>query len=317
MSDQNKDKKTSRTSGKNTAGKSAPEKSAAGKTASGKSASEKSAAGKSAAKRVQRQGASRRANKNGVLIILLTIIVIAAVIGGVIYNFRNRPAASGSSSSEPTISVEANTSLEHNKYPEINELISNYRKAILEEDTELLKKVYNTDIDINAKILEGSSSIIESYNSTQYYTKPGLAAGEYVAYVYDDLKLRDISTPAPNLSVFYIKSAEDGSKYIYRGEYNASSGTFVLDEQTQNYIQSLYSDSDVTELIASVNKKMESACGKDKDLAAFVEQIRNRAGTEIETEIPTEQASETEKASETEAATETETETETEAETPE
>ena len=295
MSDQNKDKKTNRTSGK--------------------PAARKPATGKPAAKRGQRQGASRRANKNGVLIILLTIIVIAAVIGGVIYNFRNRPASGGSSSSEPTISVEASSSLEHNKYPEINELISNYRKAILEEDTELLKKVYNTDIDINAKILEGSSSIIESYNSTQYYTKPGISSGEYVAFVYDELKLRDISTPAPNLSVFYIKSAEDGSKYIYRGEYNASSGTFVLDEQTQNYIQSLYSDSDVTELIASVNKKMESACGKDKDLAAFVEQIRDRTGAQVETELPTDNAAATEKVSETEKATETESATETETET--
>lgn len=284
MSDQSKDKKTktSRTSGK-------PE-----------------------AKRSQRQGASRRANKNGVLIVLLTIIVIAAVIGGVIYNFRNRPAA-GSAASEPSISVEANTSLEHNKYPEINELISNYRKAILEEDTALLKKVYNTDVDINAKILEGSSSIIESYNSTQYYTKPGMSSGEYVAYVYDDLKLRDISTPAPNLSVFYVKTAEDGSKYLYRGEYNPQSGSFVMDEQTQNYIQSLYEDADVKELIASVNQKMESACGKDKDLAAFVEQIRGRAGAEPETELATDKASETEKATESAANSETETETETEA----
>ena len=269
-------------------------------------------AGKPAAKRSQRQAASRRANKNGVIIILLTIVVIGAVIGGVIFNFRNKSASGGSSSSEPSISVEANTSLEHNKYPEINELISNYRKAILEEDTELLKKVYHTDVDINAKILEGSSSIIESYNSTQYYTKPGMNAGDYVAYVYDELKIRDISTPAPNLSVFYIKTAEDSSKYIYRGEYNASTGTFVLDEQTQNYIQSLYNDADVTELISSVNKKMESACGKDKDLAAFVEQIRDRAGAEPETELSTEKASESEKASETEAASETETETETE-----
>lgn len=289
MSDQSKDKKpkTSRTSGK-----PAPKRSN------------------------QRQAASKRANKNGVLIILLTIIVIGAVIGGVIYNFRHRPAA-GSSASEPSISVEANTSLEHNKYPEINELISNYRKAILEEDTQLLKKVYNTDVDINAKILEGSSSTIESYNSTQYYTKAGINSGEYVVYVYDDLKLRDISTPAPNLSVFYVKSAEDGSKYLYRGEYNPQSGTFVMDEQTQSYIQSLYEDADVKELIASVNKKMESACGKDKDLAAFVEQIRNRAGAEPATELPTEVTSDSEKAaestSETETATETESETETEA----
>ncbi len=273
--------------------------------------------GKPAAKQRQRQGASKRANKNGVLIILLTIIVIAAVIGGVIYNFRNRSSAGSNSSSEPSISVEASNSLEHNKYPEINELISNYRKAILDEDAELLKKVYNTDVDVNARILEGSSSIIESYNNTQYYTKAGMADGEYVAFVYDELKIRDIKTAAPNLSVFYIKSAEDGSKYIYRGEYNSQSGTFTMDEQTQSYIDSLYNESDVMELIASVNEKMEAACGKDSDLAAFIDQIRGRTGAQPMTDIPAETASESQTAGQTETSTETETETASETETEE
>ena len=88
-----------------------------------------------------------------------------------------------------------------------------------------------------------------------------------------------------------------------------------MDEQTQSYIDSLYNESDVMELIASVNEKMEAACGKDSDLAAFIDQIRGRTGAQPATDIPTETASESQTAGQSETNAETETETESASET--
>jgi hypothetical protein len=170
------------------------------------------------------------------------------------------------------------------------------------------------DVDVNTRILEGTSAIIESYNNSQYYTKPGMQGGEYVAYVYDDLKIRNVDTLVPNLSVFYVKTAEDGTLYLYRGDYNPQNGSFVMYTATQDYIQSLYNDSDVADLIATVNTKLESACAKDSKVMDFVDQIRGRTGVEPTPQTDAASETETAGASETETETVTETETETEAE---
>jgi hypothetical protein len=200
-----------------------------------------------------------------------------------------------------------------NKYPEVNELIANYRKAFQNSDTELLKQVYNSDTDINVDILKATSQIIEAYENTQCYTKRGLNSGEYVTFVYDDLKLSGIETKAPNLSVFYIKTAEDDSLYIYRGEYNAATESYEYGEDIQNYINSLYSESDVSELINTVNTQMDSACANDEKLMAFMERVRNRTNVETEAnETPETESAQTESAETESAQTETaESETET------
>ncbi len=216
-----------------------------------------------------------------ILIIVLTVIVIAAVIGALVLKLR---PSSGKHSSgtdietaESSISVvQQQNDLEHNKYPEVNALIENYRKAFLENNADLLKKVYNTTQDVNENILKGTAEIIESYDDTQYYTKNGLRSGEYVAFVYDKIHIRDVDTPAPNLSVFYIKTADDKSLYIYRGEYNASTGTYEYDSDVQKYIESLYEDQDVKDLIDTVNTELNSACAKDPDLQKFIDKLRDR-----------------------------------------
>ena len=218
---------------------------------------------------------------------------------------------------ESTISVDENTNaLQENQYPAVNELIANYRKAFKESDTDLLKKVYNSDQEINADVLTATSQIIEDYQNTQYYTKRGLNSGEYVVFVYDELKLADIKTLAPNLSVFYVKPADDGTLYIYRGDYNAATGSFQYDEATQNYINQLYQDQDVMDLISTVNTKMDSACANDSSLMEFMQKVRsktsvtNSASTDTSDTSSTESGqSETESAAETESAGETESQT--------
>ena len=90
-------------------------------------------------------------NRNSILIIILSVVVVVAAIAGLVVNLGSKEnkgtaANSGSSTAESTISVDENTNaLQENQYPAVNELIANYRKAFKEGDTDLLKKVYNSD----------------------------------------------------------------------------------------------------------------------------------------------------------------------------
>ncbi len=269
-----------------------------------------------------RQSTSKRTsapkrNINSILIIVLSIVVIISIVAGVVTSLGRKSSdtvADDSTTAEKNVTViENKNELQMNKYPEVNELIANYRKAFQNSDTELLKQVYNSDTDINVDILKATSQIIEAYENTQCYTKRGLNSGEYVTFVYDDLKLSGIETKAPNLSVFYIKTAEDDSLYIYRGEYNAATESYEYGEDIQNYINSLYSESDVSELINTVNTQMDSACANDEKLMAFMERVRNRTNVETEAnETPETESAQTESAETESAQTETaESETET------
>jgi hypothetical protein len=252
--------------------------------------------------------AKNKGNSHIVLITILLIVVVLAVIFGLFKHFgmamfadHSSDTASDETEAAGIVVQDEENSLEENKYPQVNALIDNYRKAILNGDTDLLKQVYNTEDDVNQDLLTGTSDIIKSYNNTQYYTKNGLQSGEYVAFVYDELELAGIDTLAPNLSIYYIKTADDGSLYIYRGEYDQTSGTYVYDEETQDYINSLYKEQDVKELIAAVNTRLDSACANDEDLMKFIEKIRTRTTDITETE------SESSSVSESESETESET----------
>ena len=164
--------------------------------------------------------------------------------------------------------------------------------------------------------MTATSQIIEDYQNTQYYTKRGLNSGEYVVFVYDELKLAGIKTLAPNLSVFYVKPADDGTLYIYRGDYNAATGSFQYDEATQNYINQLYQDQDVMDLISTVNTKMDSACANDSSLMEFMQKVRSKTSVTSSSSTDTSDTSSTESGqSETESGAETESAGETESQT--
>ena len=250
-------------------------------------------------------------NRNSILIIILSVVVVIAIVAGIVVNLGDKSSNTTPETNTAGDNVDvpvSNNDLELNKYPEVNELIMNYREAFKSGNTELLKQVYNSDQEINADILTATSQIILEYQNTQCYTKRGLNSGEYVVYVYDELKLANIETLAPNLSVFYVKPADDGTLYIYRGDYNAATGKFAYDDATQAYIQNLYQDQDVMELISTVNTKMDSACANDSDLMEFMQKVNSKTAIPAATESETESGSE----SESETSNETESQSETE-----
>lgn len=212
-----------------------------------------------------------------ILIIILSVIVIAAAAAGIVLSMKNKSEekqASPANTSESVVINEDEISkdrLLQDKYPEINDLIKRYREALTNGDVEALKVIYNTQDEISNDVLSSTSKIIEGYSDTVCYTKKGLEDNSFFVFIYDKLKISGINTPAPNLTMVYVKSTADGAYYIYRGELNGTTAAYEYDEETKAYIQKLYEDDEVKDLMATVYEEKEAACAKDEALRNFID----------------------------------------------
>ncbi len=236
-----------------------------------------------------------------ILIIILSLIVVVAGAAALMMNSQDRTVshttAETDADNENNVVVkedrESGDQLAKDKYPEVNTLIANYRQALTSGDVEALKEIYNTDEDLSKDVISSTSQIIESYNDTACYTKKGLEEGSYFCFIYDHLKITGIETPAPNLTLVYIKRSAEGNYYIYRGEQNAQTKVFSYDAETQAYIDALYQDEEVKDLMAQVYAEKKEACEQDEALKNFIEGLSDPSSvTESETETETETSEE-------------------------
>ena len=250
-----------------------------------------------------------------ILIAVISVIVVIAVIAIIVVRFVLGSGQSADNTEAQSVVISedavAKDSLLKDNYPEVNALISEYRQALTDGNVELLKQVYDTDDEISSDVLSSTSSIIEGYQNTACYTKRGLEENSYFVFIYDDLKLSGITTPVPNLTMVYVKQNAEGDYYIYRGERNESTSLYEYDAQTQAYIEKLYEDAEVKDLMAQVYDAKETACAQDEQLRNFLDQLEGGSG---ETDVTAETVPSTETGSgETDSAeTESDTVTETE-----
>ncbi|NCC00594.1 MAG: hypothetical protein EOM34_07910 [Clostridia bacterium] len=212
-----------------------------------------------------------------ILVIILSLIAIAAIVAAIVMSVRNKSEdkqAAVAQTAESVVIDEDEVSkdrLLEDKYPEVNDLIKRYREALTNGDVDALKEIYNTTDNISNDVLASTSKIIEGYSNTVCYTKKGLEDNSYFVFIYDDLKISGINTPAPNLTIVYVKSEADGTYYIYRGERSAATSTYEYDAETTAYIKQLYQDEEVKDLMATVYQAKEAACAKDEALRNFID----------------------------------------------
>ena len=88
--------------------------------------------------------------------------------------------------------------------------------------------------------------------------------GTYIAYVYSEIKITGINTPAPSLAKSYLITDENGELKIFSGD---------MDEELETYYMARNEDEDVKELIDKTNKAFEEAMNSDEDLYNFWEAI--------------------------------------------
>lgn len=214
--------------------------------------------------------------------------------------------------------------LRKDEIPQVNQLISEYFQAKVDQNAEELFRIFGKTGDIGLEELreelQAEAVFIEDYVDIVCYTKPGLTEESYIAYVTYEAKFRRVDTLAPGLLWCYVVKAEDGS-YIIREH--------VVGEEA-DYVAKQNQSEDVMLLSSQVNERLRQAIEEDTLLAGIYQSLKNGAvvpvseeeeggdSTVMIEEDPSEGSEGTgETVTETEAGTGAETEAETDSQTAE
>lgn len=161
--------------------------------------------------------------------------------------------------------------LKKDEIPQVNQLISEYFQAKVDQDAETLYRLFGKTDDgslaARKKELENEGVFIEDYQAITCYTKPGLTADSYVAYVTYEVKFRRVDTLAPGLMWCYIVKNEDGN-YIIREN--------VIGDEA-DYVASQNQTEDVRLLSTQVNERLRQAIESDSLLAGRYKELLNGA----------------------------------------
>lgn len=179
-------------------------------------------------------------------------------------------------------------------YPEINELIEKYHKALAENDEETIKK-YLLYVNENELVnIAVKSQYIESYNDIHCYTQEGYEEGSYYVYVSYQLKLADFDVMIPGLIGLYYCPNEAGEYHIYR---KADMSENVLD----NYYTA-YMKQEVQDLYNKVDLNYNEIIDSNPDLKAYMDGFEEMVTEEMVKMIAIRESSEALQASEMESA---------------
>ncbi len=167
--------------------------------------------------------------------------------------------------------------LKRDAYPKINTLLNSYFDAKLTSDVDKLSQLVYPIEGLTQEQLQVEVEGIEGYSNLEVYTKPGLLADTYVAWVYYEIKFLNTQIAAPALSKMYICTDEQGEVYIYNG---------MIEGEITSYIDELSKDPEVRALIDTVNQKFQEALNSDAELNALFMQLdeKNAGGEETNEE---------------------------------
>lgn len=201
--------------------------------------------------------------------------------------------------------AEASLSLKKDEVPEINDLMSRYFQAKLDQDTETLLGMFGRSPEDGAEALgaqlRAENASVEDYQNISCYTKQGLTEGSYLVYVTYEIKFKRVDTPAPGLMWCYVVTGEDGSLMIRENVIGDEADFVARENQTE----------EVTRLSDEVNEALRQAIQSDTLLAGAYKNLRGGAvvndseGEDSEVSLMEESAAETsESQEETPAETE-------------
>ncbi len=152
--------------------------------------------------------------------------------------------------------------------PEINTLIAGYYKAYQDGDVAALETYAYPISDTEKSYIQLFSEYVESYDGLKCYTKSGLLEGEYVVSVYLEMKFKDVSTAAPGLDFFYLRTDANGTLYIDNAysQFNQSNMENSTEADVQALINEFEQEEDVVALQQEVQEKYNAAIASDSTL---------------------------------------------------
>lgn len=135
--------------------------------------------------------------------------------------------------------------LEENAYPEINELIMKYYKALEETDTDALTEIISPLTDSVLIRFTEWAKHTQACPAVNIYTKPGPREDSYIAYVVADIQIVGYEGTVPGLTSFFICKNDAGNYYINMEE--------EIDKEEAEYIEALNFQDDVVDLSNKVS----------------------------------------------------------------
>lgn len=174
----------------------------------------------------------------------------------------------------------SNSQLKDSTNEEISHLVAVYMNSMLTCDFHQLEDVVTNVENIDTDEMLAKQKLIAEYKNTECYTMPGRGEGEYLVYVYSELKFTNIETAAPGLTRLYIVTTEDGLRIE----------TGLIKQEVQDFIAEADESEDVQKIINTVNVKLEEAINKDSNLREFYAAL-NGGSDEVDTDAGTASAS--------------------------
>lgn len=217
----------------------------------------------------------------GVLLIVAVVLIVSISV----HNAREKseeeevkaPVAEaiepeGQLGSDTVIMAVPEMALEENAYPDVNELIDRYYKAMADGDIDTVRSINNNIDETETIRISETSKYIDRYDSVKVYTKLGPTTGTYLAYVYSEMVFYDYDTAIPGLEAFYICTDDSGKLYINDGEES---------ESVINYIREATLQDDVVDLNNEVAVAYNNMLAEDENLSIFLMDMTDSIDTAV------------------------------------
>ncbi len=207
-------------------------------------------------------------------------VLVVACVAVIVFNVGGKEESATAGTTEGTgqeVSIEGSEeddvqdlTLQCDAYPEINQVMEAYHKALAEYDEATIQK-YLLYVNENELVnILVKSEYVEGYQDIHCYTQEGFEAGSYYVYVSYQLKLVNFDTTIPGLIGLYYCPNEEGEYHIYR---KADMSENVLDNYYSAYmkqeVQDLYNTVDL-----NYNEIIDSNPDMKEYMAGFEEMVK-------------------------------------------
>jgi len=146
----------------------------------------------------------------------------------------------------------------------VEELVNKYYDVTNKLDTDILSSDSKGEVVRKVEIYNKKEEIIESYENIVNYIKPGLTDDTIVVFIAYDIKLKNIETKVPGMSVLTVVKSKLGELHI-----NIDPNDVDMNE----YIKKLAEEKDIKDVIDDVNIRLNDAIKKDTSLKELVEYL--------------------------------------------
>ncbi|MCR4909167.1 MAG: SH3 domain-containing protein [Lachnospiraceae bacterium] len=155
--------------------------------------------------------------------------------------------------------------LEQNAYEDLNSFFATYYSAMSDGDIDTVASMWSNLDDEDRIRYQTKASFTEGYDNMSVYTKPGPVDNSYIAFVYYEIKFKNIDTTAPGLSTFFVCSGDNG---YYIQDMNS------IPQNQKDYITAIANQEDVQELLTDVDTLYTNNIQSDPTLEAFMKSLQ-------------------------------------------